>query len=70
MFFSIAYLAQGFVKGAVIQYKGKDGKMIKGKFVEISYYKILKIDDVVKIRSTQGKEVNVLMHINRGKLLG
>lgn len=74
MIFSIGASAQGFVKGALIQYKGKDGKMVKGKFVEISYYKILKIDDVVKIRSTQGKEVHVLfkdyIKIDVGKDVG
>jgi len=72
--YSLSLNAQGFVKGSVIQYKGKDGKMIKGKFVEISYYKILKIDDVVKIRSIQGKEVNVLfkdyIKIDGGKDVG
>jgi hypothetical protein len=53
--------AQGFVKGALIQYKGKDGKMTQGKFVEFkSYNKVLKIDDAMKIRSTEGKDVDVL----------
>jgi hypothetical protein len=31
--FSISSSAQGFVKGAIVQYKGQDGKMIKGKFM-------------------------------------
>jgi len=75
MIFSFSLNAQGFVKGAVIQYKGKDGKMIKGKFVEFKHYdKILKINDIVKIRSTQGKDVNVLfkdyIKIDGGKDVG
>ena len=53
--------AQGFVKGAIIQYKGKDGKMAQGKFVEFkSYNKTLKSDEAMKIRSTEGKDVNVV----------
>jgi hypothetical protein len=53
--------AQGFVKGALIQYKGKDGKMKQGKFLEFkSYDKVLKIDDIMKIRSTDGRDVDVL----------
>ena len=47
--------AQGFVKGAIIQYKGKDGKMAQGKFVEFkSYNKTLKSDEAMKIRSIPG----------------
>ena len=73
--FSLGINAQGFVKGAIIQYKGKDGKMIKGKFVEFKHYdKILKTNDVVKIRSTQGQDVNVLfkdyIKIDGGKDVG
>ena len=75
MFFSFSLNAQGFVKGAVIQYKDKDGKITKGKFVKFKHYdKILKIDDVVKIRSTQGRDVDVLfkdyIKIDGGKDVG
>jgi len=75
MVFSISTYAQGFVKGAVISYKGKDGKMTTGKLISFKHYdKILKIDDVVKIRSTQGRDVNVLfkdyIKIDGGKDVG
>lgn len=72
---SISSVSQGFVKGAIIQYKGQDGKMIKGKFVSFKHYdKILKIDDAIKIESTQGKDVNVnfkdYIKIDGGKDVG
>jgi len=67
--------AQGFVKGTLIQYKGKDGKMKQGKFVAFkSYDKILKINEAMKIRSTEGKDVDVLykdfVKLDGGKQIG
>ncbi|RLD48644.1 MAG: hypothetical protein DRI94_12215 [Bacteroidetes bacterium] len=74
-------LAQGFEKGAVVQYKGKDGKIIKGKLIgfrnDPNSGKMLNLNNPLKVQSKDGnyfKYINVLfkdyIKLSGGKNVG
>ncbi|RLD52621.1 MAG: hypothetical protein DRI94_02555 [Bacteroidetes bacterium] len=73
--------AQGFTKGAIVQFKGKDGKMIKGKLIgfraDPNSDKMLNFNEVFKVQSKTGdyyKDVDVLfpefVKLSGGKDIG